>query len=367
MWQTLLPATGLFIQQHAVTHFWESPTYMHVIVREESNAGAFVNFHHFRSTNWGASHTVGSVNFNVYEDRFPAAAFSNETGADSIYIAFEREISNNEHEIRLYATSEIPANTWSVRYITDAAPGTIYRRPAITIQQRYFSLPQRILVTCTKNDRAVYHFSTDGGAAWNIDYGLGPVSMPVDFTSCSSDTTAAGGKDFISAFVDLNGDSVTVRHGELGNMGTPLYKKNWAASTGVLAPVCAIYKEANNKYSAFSYAGYGPTGIYYNMEALVTGITPVSNEIPSSFSLEQNYPNPFNPVTNIKFAIAKSGLVALKVYDISGREVALLVNEELSAGSYNFDFNAAHLSSGIYFYRLTADNYTDTKKMILVK
>lgn len=97
------------------------------------------------------------------------------------------------------------------------------------------------------------------------------------------------------------------------------------------------------------------------------GINQLSNEIPSAFRLDQNYPNPFNPVTNIRFAVAKTGLVTLKVYDISGREVALLVNEELSAGIFNFDFNASYLASGIYFYKLINKNYTDTKKMVLVK
>ncbi len=347
--------------------FWSSLTFMHVILREESNSGAYIAMHHFRSNSWGASHTVGTNSNNAFEDRYPSAAFSNEVGSDSVYFAVEREVANNEHEIRLFATMEVPTNTFSIRYITDAAPGTIYERPAITIQQRNFSLPQRILVTCTKNDRAVYHYSTDGGALWNIDFGLGLGSMPVDYTSCSSDTSTANGKDFISSFVDLNGDSVTVRHGELGNLGTPMYKKNGVASTGTLAPVSAIYSEGNIKYAAFAYAGLGPAGVYYNMESLVTGITPVSNEVPNAFNLEQNFPNPFNPVTNIKFAVAKNGLVTLKVYDISGREVAQLVNMELNAGTYNFDFNASHLSSGIYFYRLTTNNYTDTKKMVLVK
>lgn len=347
--------------------FWSNLTFMHVILREESNSGAYIAMHHFRSNSWGASHTVGTNNNNVFEDRYPSAAFSNEVGSDSVYFAVEREVAGNEFEIRLFSTMEVPTNTFSIRYITDAAPGTIYERPAITIQQRNFSLPQRILVTCTKNDRAVYHYSIDGGALWNIDFGLGLGSMPVDYTSCSSDTSTANGKDFISAFVDLNGDSVTVRHGELGNLGAPMYKKNGVASTGSLAPVSAIYSEGNTKYSAFAYSGLGPAGVYYNMESLVTGITPVSNEVPNAFNLEQNYPNPFNPVTNIKFAVAKTGLVTLKVYDISGREVAQLVNMDLNAGTYNFDFNASHLSSGIYFYRLTTNNYTDTKKMVLVK
>ncbi len=346
--------------------FYSSATYMHTVVREETNAGAYVSLRHYRSVDWGISHTYGTIN-TFSDDKYPVCGFSNETGTDSIYIAVERIISANEHEIRLIAISDIPNNSYSVRYITDASSGTIYERPSIAIQQRHFSLPQRILVTSTKNDKAVYHYSNDGGAVWNIDLSLGLNSQSVDYTSCNADTLEAGGKDFIAAFVDLDGDSITVRNGELGSMGVFQHKRNNVQSTGSLAPTCAIYKQGSNKYAAFAYAGFGPSNVYYNMETLVTGITPVSNEVPSGFNLQQNYPNPFNPVTNIKFSLPKAGLVTLKVYDISGREVAELVNQNLNAGTFNFDFDASHLSSGVYFYRISADGFKDVKKMMLVK
>jgi len=91
-----------------------------------------------------------------------------------------------------------------------------------------------------------------------------------------------------------------------------------------------------------------------------------------NFSLSQNYPNPFNPVTKIKFEIPDqvrhdNALVTLKVYDILGREIATLVNEEKPAGEYEVEFNAANLPSGIYFYQLRAGQFTETKKMILLK
>jgi hypothetical protein len=98
-----------------------------------------------------------------------------------------------------------------------------------------------------------------------------------------------------------------------------------------------------------------------------TGITINNGEIPSTYSLEQNYPNPFNPETNIKFGLPKSGNVKLAVYDISGKEVAVLLNEFKQAGSYTFNFNGSKLSSGVYFYRIISENFIETKRMILVK
>jgi hypothetical protein len=88
---------------------------------------------------------------------------------------------------------------------------------------------------------------------------------------------------------------------------------------------------------------------------------------PNDFSLFQNYPNPFNPSTNIEFRIKDFGLVTLKVYDILGREIATLVNEEKNAGTYMVTFNASNLASGIYFYQLKAGSFIETKKMLLIK
>ncbi|HRI84187.1 MAG TPA: T9SS type A sorting domain-containing protein [Ignavibacteria bacterium] len=107
-------------------------------------------------------------------------------------------------------------------------------------------------------------------------------------------------------------------------------------------------------------------GLIAKMSNLVNVIG-TSSEIPSSFSLMQNYPNPFNPETNINFSIPKSGLVTLKIYDISGKEVATLVNELKNAGSYVVGFNAANLPSGAYFYRMQTEGFAETKKMMLIK
>ena len=89
--------------------------------------------------------------------------------------------------------------------------------------------------------------------------------------------------------------------------------------------------------------------------------------VPSNFSLSQNYPNPFNPTTNLEFGISELGFVSLKVYDISGKEVMTLVNEQKDPGYYSVSFNGANLSSGIYFYTIQAGSFVSTKKMTLIK
>jgi hypothetical protein len=98
------------------------------------------------------------------------------------------------------------------------------------------------------------------------------------------------------------------------------------------------------------------------------GVFQQGTEIPQVYSLSQNYPNPFNPETNIKFGLPQNSLVTLKIYDILGKEIAVLINNfNLAAGNYIYNFNASNLPSGIYFYKLTAGSFTDVKKMTLVK
>jgi hypothetical protein len=108
-----------------------------------------------------------------------------------------------------------------------------------------------------------------------------------------------------------------------------------------------------------------PTRFSYNV--VTTGISSNNNEIPKEFKLYNNFPNPFNPSTRIKFDIASQSYAKLVVYDVLGREVLRLIDGNLKAGSYSIDLKADNLPSGVYFYKLVTDSYTDTKKMLLLK
>jgi hypothetical protein len=108
------------------------------------------------------------------------------------------------------------------------------------------------------------------------------------------------------------------------------------------------------------------------VDTFTIGIQPISSEIPQRFVLYQNYPNPFNPSTKIKFQIKESGFITLKVYNVLGKEILVLVNEKLQAGTYEIPFSINQCSdnqipSGIYFYRLETGKFSETKKMIMIK
>ncbi|MCI0473462.1 MAG: T9SS type A sorting domain-containing protein [Ignavibacteria bacterium] len=163
-------------------------------------------------------------------------------------------------------------------------------------------------------------------------YGIGTPANNVNFWLPITGSPALTGANFTSP--NLTGFEVTTFVGAFGT-------DNWTAG-----------------WANFNPKNYTPVPI---------GIKQISSEIPSVFKLNQNYPNPFNPSTKISFSVPQSGFVSLKVYDLTGREVANLVNNKLEAGTYEYDFDGSKLTSGIYFYRINSGAYSETLKMMLIK
>lgn len=133
----------------------------------------------------------------------------------------------------------------------------------------------------------------------------------------------------------------------------------------------SIYLPLNTNRICFQAAGGAGNNLYIDeiivKPSFVTGIQEYSGEIPVDFKLHNNFPNPFNPSTKIRFDITERTNVKIIVYSSAGKEITVLVNSQLSAGKYETSFTALDLSSGIYFYKLITDSYSETKKMILLK
>ena len=104
-----------------------------------------------------------------------------------------------------------------------------------------------------------------------------------------------------------------------------------------------------------------------NILDITTDILKEEDAIPTEYSLEQNYPNPFNPITVIRFSLPHKAKVLLEVFNLLGQRIEVLIDQELAASFYKVNFNAGHLSSGIYFYRLITDDFIQAKKMLLIK
>jgi len=138
-------------------------------------------------------------------------------------------------------------------------------------------------------------------------------------------------------------------------------KYQWIVPNSIASSNCFI------RYTIYnSSVSYTTTNLNPFMIGIILG-TNSNEEIILAYKLEQNYPNPFNPVTKINYALPKSGFVMLRVYDVLGSEVANPVNENKVAGNYSVDFNASGLPSGIYFYKLEVNGFSETRKMSLIK
>ncbi|MBE0572456.1 MAG: T9SS type A sorting domain-containing protein [Ignavibacteriaceae bacterium] len=186
--------------------------------------------------------------------------------------------------------------------------------------------------------------SIDGGLSWNgINNGLNSLEI----TSISINSL---GKIFAGT---LNGVFVSTDDGD-----------NWSPRNSGLIDISILSLICDS--SDYLFAATMSTGVYRSFYP-TTAVENESDNVPSTFSLYQNYPNPFNPTTTIAYEIPERGFVTLKVYDVLGREVATLLNEEKPAGSYKIEFNGTSLTSGIYFYQLNAGNYSETRKMILLR
>ncbi|HMQ70779.1 MAG TPA: T9SS type A sorting domain-containing protein, partial [Ignavibacteria bacterium] len=153
--------------------------------------------------------------------------------------------------------------------------------------------------------------------------------------------------------IERSSDNVWTKVGNVNGNGTSSIVNNYS------------YTDRNLATGSYSYrlkqVDFNGNFEYFNLN------NEVNIGTPSAYALSQNYPNPFNPSTTINFDLPTDGNVSLKLYDMSGKEVATLVNEVRAAGYYSVNFNASQLTSGVYFYSISADNFTATKKMLLVK
>ncbi|MBS1515349.1 MAG: SBBP repeat-containing protein [Bacteroidetes bacterium] len=129
----------------------------------------------------------------------------------------------------------------------------------------------------------------------------------------------------------------------------------------------AVDKSGNVYIAGVTYVAANSSDFIILKYTQQVGINTISNEVPSGFSLKQNYPNPFNPVTNIKFDMQKGDFVSVKIFNALGKEIETLVNEYKPAGMYEITFDAGRFESGIYFYKMETNGFSETKKMILVK
>jgi len=222
---------------------------------------------------------------------------------------------------------------------------------------------------CSSFESGFIRKTTNGGINWNIQT-IPPEAPPFLFSR-------------MNRFTFINADTIWGVGGTY-NFGSGIYRgvlyktTNGGINWGYQIPDTAIhipaysYVQFTDKNKGWAYLT-APTGIHTRLggDTTLLNVNQISNEKPEEFGLFQNYPNPFNPVTKITYQLHQGEHIILKVFDINGKEIVLLVNQYQRAGFYQVTFNGGNYSSGVYFYQLTVSNgkevFTQTKKMLLVK
>ena len=232
--------------------------------------------------------------------------------------------------------------------------------------------------------------TTNGGANWNQMPYIGPYINSIYFINTTSGWMAGQTFSGYSVYKTTNGGSNWLSYTLSGSLNSICFVNNqigWVCSSGG-----AIFQSTNGGANWVLQS----TGITTSLNSLcftdaqtgwavgaagrilktttggITFIQPISNEIPDMFSLYQNYPNPFNPVTRIKYDIppskgARGMMTKLIIYDVLGKEVQTLVNQQLSPGTYEVEWDGSNHPSGVYFYKLSAGDFSETGKAILIK
>jgi len=221
------------------------------------------------------------------------------------------------------------------------------------------SLNNRVVLSLAVNGNNIFAGTAGQGVYLSTDNGLNWTQTSLNNRNISS--LAISGNNIFAG--DMNGNGVYVSN----DNGT-----NWTMRfEGFPGPIDILALCIFNNYI---FAGSDFWDIYRRPLNELIGIEPILNEVPSGYSLEQNYPNPFNPNTKIQFSIPHSSFTNLTIYDVTGRVLAILVNEELKPGVYEVDWDASHHASGVYFYTIivrqdgsSTGKFIETKKLVLLR
>jgi len=299
------------------------------IISHPTTAGIFYTARQqvFQSTNWGASWT----------------GISSGTSG----IIREMAISRSDPSL-MYATSSsliFKSTNGGVNYtsVTIGLPGR-----TITSVNIHPDSSQVAVVTYSGFGAGKVYKTTNGGTTWNNISGNLPDS-PVN-----------------DALIYYPGTSTSILYAamDVGVFFSSDYGTTWVELADGLPNTVAMHLDYHQTTNTLRIGTHG-RGVWETPNPV--GLINYSNQVPSGFSLQQNYPNPFNPVTTIKYDILTEGFVKLAVYDILGRELKSIISQNQRPGTYTAQFDGSQLASGVYFYKLQANGFTETKKMMITK
>ncbi len=317
-------------------------------------AGTSYNYGLYKTTNNGLSWTLTPLNQQVFSLAVNGINIFAGTGY-GVYLSTNNGINWTQTSLN----NQGAVNTFAVNGNNIFAATSLYSNNTFLSTNNgstwtQLSLNRKIL-SLTVNGNNVFAGTDSNGVYRSTDNGTSWTQTPLNNRRVLS--LAISGNNIFAGTSTSYGVYVS------NDNGTTWIQRNEGLSNLI---IWSLFK-----YGNYLLAATQNNGVYKRQLDELIGIHPISTETPSQFSLSQNYPNPFNPNTKIQFALPKSSFAKLVVYDALGRELETLVREQLNAGTYEVDWSAegeaSNYPSGVYFYRLTAGNYAETKKMVLTK
>jgi len=301
----------------------------------------------FNDTTWNVFNTANS---NFMSDMVTAFAFDSN---DNLWVGFGGYFVEGDPQIH-DGVAEYANNKWT--HYTPSDTG-------------FSSFEVNDILVDNKNKlwfATNYKINTFDGEKWQYylpakDSTIYPQSNCFVLDNDNNIWIGAGSQLFLGgALIKYNGADFTIfdtsnsilPSGYINDIDIDKYNNIWISVHG-------YWDRAINKT-------YGGGLVIYNPDG-VTGIMDIAQANIEGYYLSQNYPNPFNPVTTFKYSIPKTGIVTIKIFDVLGKEIRTLLNEEKSVGTYKVEFNVSNLTSGIYLYRMQSGNFRETKKLILLK
>lgn len=335
-------------------HVSASGSTVHVLWRDLRD-GSFDLFYK-RSTDNGATWSA-DLSLVPHSGGALASSSAITTTGSNVYLAWSDTRDSNNYEIYFKRSTNGGVSWQADTRLTVTAP--VSERPTIG------ALGDNINLVWTEQTNLTYKRSTNGGTSWSND-----TVLAASVLGASNPSIYLSGTHLHLAYTH-NPPNTEVFYNHSTNGGV-----SWASNLQLSSSLSSTHDVHVTAYGSAVHLvwwdtrhGGSNSEIYYkrNETGNTIGLYSISSEIPGSFSLSQNYPNPFNPATKIKFDLSKAGNVKLAVFNSLGQQLDLLVNKMLLAGSYEYEFNAGSLPSGIYFYKLSSDARSEVKKMMLVK
>ncbi|CAN5289600.1 hypothetical protein BH23BAC3_BH23BAC3_33350 [soil metagenome] len=207
-------------------------------------------------------------------------------------------------------------------------------------------------------DFLIYHGATDAPAVDVVARDVAPLAEGVSYTDYTAEYISVPADNYIIDIFAAGGDTPLVSFdADVSTLG---------GTTGVILASGFLDSAANNDGPGFGVIVVLADGNVVEL-GMATSSEELTNNLPDQFELNQNYPNPFNPATTISYTLPEASDVKVEIFNVTGQQIATIVDTRQSAGQYSVNFDASGLSSGVYLYRIQADNVTQTRRMTLIK